>query len=94
MDFYAQITAIGDPDSMMKAMEAEEKNFTRSAYTIEKKQDGLIFHIRSKDPTALRATLNTITQFLVIYHNLKQMTSSKGAESNIKETRRKQSAKS
>lgn len=71
MDYCAQITAIGDPDRMQKVMEAEEKSFARSAYTITKQQDRLIFDIKSKDPTALRATLNTITQFLVIYHALK-----------------------
>ncbi|MBI5061560.1 MAG: hypothetical protein HZB67_04575 [Candidatus Aenigmarchaeota archaeon] len=80
MDYHAQITAIGAPDRMMKVLEAEEKNFARSSYTIEKKQDGLVFNIRSKDPTALRATLNTITQFLVIYHNLKQMTQAQKAQ--------------
>jgi tRNA threonylcarbamoyladenosine modification (KEOPS) complex Pcc1 subunit len=82
MDYRAEIKVKGDSDRIMKVMEAEDKSFSRSQFAVKRSVDGVVFEINSRDPTALRATLNTITQFLVIYHNLDEMRSkiSKGKD--------------
>ncbi len=77
MDYHAQIKVKGDASRIMRIMEAEEKTFSRSQFSVKRGEEGVIFDIESKDPTALRATLNTITQFLVIYHGLADMAAQK-----------------
>ena len=47
---------------------AEEKEFKhgRSSYDVQRKGDDLIITIEAKDPTALRATVTSVTRILNI----------------------------
>lgn len=51
-----------------KVFRAEEKKFThgRSSYSIKEKDDLLTITIEAKDPTALRATVTSVTRILNI----------------------------
>jgi tRNA threonylcarbamoyladenosine modification (KEOPS) complex Pcc1 subunit len=84
MDYHAQIKVKGDASRIMRIMEAEEKTFSRSQFSVKRAEEGVVFDIESKDPTALRATLNTITQFLVIYHGLADMAAHKHKKTDKK----------
>jgi tRNA threonylcarbamoyladenosine modification (KEOPS) complex Pcc1 subunit len=67
MSYTAKVFAKGDPEKLMKSLEPEETTFDRSSFTIKKTQDGVEFDISAKDAVALRATLNTISQLLIVY---------------------------
>jgi len=66
-DFTAKIFARGDPEKLYECIKPEQTTYERSSFTITKKNDGLEFDIESKDPVALRATLNAIAQMLIVY---------------------------
>ncbi len=60
----------GDSASLLKAVEAELKSGAkrdRSSFTVRKDGEKVIFDIEASDATALRATLNSLTQLLSVY---------------------------
>ena len=63
----AKISATGNPEKMFECMEMEQTSFDRSSFTIKKVEDGLEFNVEAKDATALRSSLNTISQLLIIF---------------------------
>lgn len=67
MKYTAKLYAQGDPEKMFECIKPEQMSYERSGFTIKKVKDGLEFDIKSKDATALRATLNTISQLLIIF---------------------------
>ena len=72
MDFSADIFVMGDADNLIKALAPEEKSFERSSYSFAKKGDGVEFKIKAKDAVALRATLNSIAQLLIVFEGGKK----------------------
>ena len=70
MSYSACITAEGDPNKLFDCLKPEIISYDRSSFTIEKTSTGIKFLVESKDPVALRATLNSISQLLKIYHDL------------------------
>jgi len=70
--FTAKIFAKGDPEKLYECMAPEQTAYDRSSFTITKKEDGLEFDVKSKDPVALRATLNAISQMLIVYEKGKK----------------------
>ncbi|MBT5021553.1 hypothetical protein HOK51_09890 [Candidatus Woesearchaeota archaeon] len=73
MEYTAELKVkTTDSENLIKLFEPEEKKFERSEFEIQKKDFGIIFIVTAKDPTAMRATLSTITQILTIYHKLKE----------------------
>lgn len=72
MDYTAKLFVKGDPDRLFECLETEETSFDRSSFTIKKKDDGLKFDVEAKDAVALRATLNTISQLLIIFEGARK----------------------
>ena len=74
MNYKAEITIATsqDKDKIIKLIEPEEKKHERSFFEVEETEKGIKFKIEAKDPTALRATINTIMQILIIHKNLKK----------------------
>lgn len=71
MKYQATIEVEGDPDKLHEALSPESMEYDRSSFNIEKTSEGLKINIQAKDPTALRATLNAITQLLTIHEKMK-----------------------
>ncbi len=67
MDYTAKIFAKCNPDRLLECLASEEKSFDRSKFTIKKVDDGVEFNITAKDAVALRATVNSISQLLIIF---------------------------
>ena len=72
MDYTATLFAKGDPDRLIECLEPEEMDFDRSCFTVEKKEGGVEFNIKAKDAVALRATLNSISQLLIVFEGAKK----------------------
>lgn len=70
MNYRATIEVAGDNDSLQKCFAPERLKKARTEYTIKKSKNKLVFDISSKDPTALRATLNSITRLLSVYQKM------------------------
>ncbi len=68
----AKIFAEGDSDKLYECIIPEQVEYDRSSFKIKKVEGGLEFHVESKDPVALRATLNAISQMLIIYEQGKK----------------------
>ena len=73
MEYTAKIFAKGDPDKLFECISNEEAKFDRSSFTINKVKDGVEFDIVAKDAVALRATLNSISQLLIVYEGAKSI---------------------
>ncbi|MBW2972219.1 hypothetical protein KY359_04250 [Candidatus Woesearchaeota archaeon] len=67
MECTASVFVKGDPDRLLECLSPEETSFDRSSFTITKKEGGVEFDVVAKDAVALRATLNTISQLLIIF---------------------------
>ncbi len=67
MSYTATIFAEGDSDKLFECIENEQMSYVRSEYTIKKVEGGIEFNIICKDAVALRATLNAISQMLIIF---------------------------
>jgi tRNA threonylcarbamoyladenosine modification (KEOPS) complex Pcc1 subunit len=72
MSYRATVFAEGDPEKLFDCFASEETSFDRSSFTIEKTQDGIRFSITAKDAVALRATLNSISQLLIVFEGAKE----------------------
>jgi tRNA threonylcarbamoyladenosine modification (KEOPS) complex Pcc1 subunit len=72
MEFSAEIFVKGDSDNLAKALAAEERVFERSSYSFAKKGDGVEFKVKARDAVALRATLNSIAQLLIVFEGGKK----------------------
>ena len=72
MSYSATIFAEGDPEKLYSCFESEETSFDRSSFTIEKTESGIRFSIEAKDAVALRATLNSISQLLIVFQGAKE----------------------
>jgi len=57
-----------DKNDFINALKSEPKEMQRSSWTIQKNKKGIIFKITAQDPVALRATLNAITQFMILFN--------------------------
>ncbi len=68
----ALITIDEDVEELYKAIKADITKQLRSTINIIKK-DKLIFEIKAQDPVALRATLNSLTQMLSVFHKVKEI---------------------
>ncbi|MFC1722524.1 KEOPS complex subunit Pcc1 [Nanoarchaeota archaeon] len=68
----ATVIAEGDPDKLHECISPEQMSYDRSSFTIKKVDKGLQFDVEAKDPVALRATLNTISQLLIVYEQGKK----------------------
>jgi tRNA threonylcarbamoyladenosine modification (KEOPS) complex Pcc1 subunit len=67
MDYTANVFAKGDPEKLFRCISTEDTNFDRSSFKVIKKDDGVEFDIIAKDAVALRATLNSISQLLIVF---------------------------
>ena len=68
----AVITIDEDVENLYKAIQPEIRKQLRSTIEI-KKTDKLTFEIEAQDPVALRATLNSLTQMLTVFHKVKEI---------------------
>lgn len=71
MKIKARIEVEGDAEKIYKAFKPELIKKERSEYTIKKFKNRVVFDITAKDPVALRATMNAITQMLTVYQKMK-----------------------
>ncbi len=67
MKYTAKLFAEGDPDKLLECLAPEETSFDRSSFTVTKKEEGVEFDITANDAVALRATLNSISQLLIVF---------------------------
>ena len=67
MEYTANLFVKGDPDKLFECLLPEETDFDRSSFTIKKKEEGVEFSIHACDAVALRATLNSISQLLIVF---------------------------
>jgi tRNA threonylcarbamoyladenosine modification (KEOPS) complex Pcc1 subunit len=73
MKYSAQISVKGDSDKLHDCLASESMDFDRSSFKVIKTEDGIKVDITAKDSTALRATLNSITQLLMVYDKIEQV---------------------
>jgi len=75
MNLTAEIIVKEDIDKIEKIFIPEEKTFKnqRAGYEIIKSKDKLVFKIKAKDGSALRAVLNSITKLISVYETSKSM---------------------
>ncbi len=74
MKFKATIEILDcDSDKFLAAFAAELKNpkNDRSQYTLTKQKKGVIFKIEAQDPTALRATNDSIIKMVIVFEKMK-----------------------
>lgn len=71
MNYSAEINVLGGKEDLFECFKTEEINKERSTYTLKKTKDGVKFNIIAKDATALRATVNMITQLLTVYEKMR-----------------------
>jgi tRNA threonylcarbamoyladenosine modification (KEOPS) complex Pcc1 subunit len=73
MSLQAQITITQDIKEIKEVFLPEEKEFSnkRASYELLEKDKKLIFDIKAKDVSALRAVMNSITKILSVYYNAK-----------------------
>jgi tRNA threonylcarbamoyladenosine modification (KEOPS) complex Pcc1 subunit len=67
MNCTAKLFVKGDPEKLFECLTPEETSFDRSSFTINKTKEGLEFDIKANDAVALRATLNSISQLLIVF---------------------------
>ncbi|MBU2561577.1 MAG: hypothetical protein KKD17_04720 [Nanoarchaeota archaeon] len=67
MECTAKVFVKGDPEKLLECLAPEETSFDRSSFTVKKRGDGVEFDVTSKDAVALRATLNTISQLIIVF---------------------------
>jgi tRNA threonylcarbamoyladenosine modification (KEOPS) complex Pcc1 subunit len=79
MNLRAEIIVSQDADKLKKVFDAEEKAFRnkRADYEVKKSRNNLVFKIRAKDSSALRAVLNSITKMISVYENAKKVIKTK-----------------
>ncbi|RME78002.1 hypothetical protein D6774_02555 [Candidatus Woesearchaeota archaeon] len=73
MKFTGEIIAHGDCTKLIDAIKLELGNFGRSTIQVEPCEEGAKFTLCSDDATALRATLNALTQSLSIYEKMQNL---------------------
>ena len=75
MNLSAQIIVKKDFHDLEKLFVAEEKKFKnqRAGYEISRTKDKIVFKIKAKDSSALRAVLNSITKLISVYENAKKI---------------------
>ena len=66
MKLDCQIIIKEELDLIEKVFEAEDKEFKRSGYSLKRTDDSIIINIYAQDPTALRATITSVTRILNI----------------------------
>jgi len=69
MKYTAKLLVKGDPNKLFECLAPEDKDFDRSSFTINKTSDGLEFNIVANDAVAFRATLNSISQLLIVFES-------------------------
>jgi tRNA threonylcarbamoyladenosine modification (KEOPS) complex Pcc1 subunit len=67
MECSAKVFAKGDPEKLYECLAPEDTKFDRSSFTVKKTEEGVEFDVKAKDAVALRATLNSISQLLIIF---------------------------
>ncbi len=82
MNLSAEIIVKEDINNIEKIFIPEEKTFKnqRACYEIKKNKDKIVFKVKAKDSSALRAVLNSITKLISVYEK---------AERVVKEDKRK-----
>jgi tRNA threonylcarbamoyladenosine modification (KEOPS) complex Pcc1 subunit len=70
MNYSAQIKVGGNQKSLLETFAPEGIQKDRSNYTLKKTKNGIVFDIKATDATALRATVNMITQLLAVYEKM------------------------
>ncbi len=73
MDYTAKIIVKEDPDKIYKCLVPEKISRERSSVKIKKEKGVLVINVEAKDAVALRATLNSISQVLAVYHKTKSI---------------------
>jgi len=73
MNYSARIDVIGNQKSLLECFAPEGIKKERSEYIIKKIKKGISFGIKARDATALRATVNTITQLLAVYEKMEKI---------------------
>jgi len=67
MKYVAKFSAKGDPEKLFECLAPEETSFDRSSFKVNKINKGVEFDIVANDAVALRATLNSISQLLIVF---------------------------
>jgi len=70
MNYSSIIEVEGDPDSLFECFVPEGIKKERSEYSLKKTKKGILFEIKARDATALRATVSMITQLLAVYEKI------------------------
>jgi len=73
MKYSAQIGVEGDSKSLLECFAPEGIRKERSHYLLKKTKNGVRFDISAGDATALRATINMITQLLAVYEKAQRI---------------------
>nr|MCK4930312.1 hypothetical protein [Nanoarchaeota archaeon] len=75
MMLSAEISVKENFHNMEKLFAAEEKTFKnqRACYEIKKNKDKIVFKVKAKDSSALRAVLNSITKLISVYEKAERV---------------------
>ncbi len=71
-NYTAKLSVKGNPEKLVECLKPEETDFDRSSFKIKKTEYGVEFDIIANDAVALRATLNSISQLLIIFEGAKK----------------------
>lgn len=72
MECRAKLFVKAEPEKLTECLAAEETSFDRSSFTITKTKDGVEFDVKASDAVALRATLNSISQLLIVFEGARK----------------------
>lgn len=78
MDYEAEIIVKEDAGSIHKCLLNEKISRERSTLNIRNTERGLRIRIEARDASALRATLNAVTQVIAVYSRMKGVGSKNG----------------
>ena len=75
MNLSAEIVVNKDIHNLKELFAAEEKNFKnqRAGYEVVKQNDKIVFKVKAKDSSALRAVLNSITKMISVYEKTSEV---------------------
>ena len=73
MNYKAEIIVKEDPGKVYECLLPENISRERSTLEIKKSEDKITITIKAKDAVAFRATINSVSQVLAVYHKMKQV---------------------
>jgi tRNA threonylcarbamoyladenosine modification (KEOPS) complex Pcc1 subunit len=73
MNYEIDLKAFGDSKTLFECFKPEILKGDRAAVDLKKKKEYLLFKIKAKDSTALRAMMNSISKLLTVHEKIRRI---------------------